>query len=213
MILLTQLCPARARTASLSLSRARPFVLVAAGLAVAGLAGCGSAAPTAGSTDPRASASGEPAAVVAACTPSAIRITLDAKAAGSAAGSSYVPLEFTNGTSLSCRLPDYPAVAFASGLGGPLIGAPAATQGTAVSGLVLKPHRVAHAWLQVTNVADYPATRCQPVEARGLRVAFAGFTTADFLAHRFRACAKAVQGAILDVFPVQAGRARRGTAP
>jgi hypothetical protein len=198
-------------------TRAIRVVSVAAGLAsIAGLAACGSVAappgsqPTAG---PRASTG--PASVVATCAASALRVTLDGDAAGAAAGSSYVPLDFANTSSTSCKLPSYPAVAFASGAAGPQIGTPATLEnGTHASTIVLAPHGVAHAWLQIVDVANYPAGQCKPVQARGLRVSFTGTDATAFLAHPFQACAKAVHGSdVLAVFPVQAGQAKRGTAP
>jgi Protein of unknown function (DUF4232) len=195
----------------------------AAAVAAVLAAGCGSApapaggpagatvsSPAAGS--PAASGASTPATVTACATP-ALRVTLDSSAAGAAAGSSFVPLEFTNASGASCTLAGYPAVAFASGTGGPQIGAAAAAEAsTHPATLVLAPGGVAHAWLQIVDVGNYPASQCQPVTAGGLRVGFTG--AAAFLAHPFQACAKTVHGSdVLAVFPVQAGVPQRGTAP
>jgi hypothetical protein len=183
---------------------------------VAWLAACGSAAPAgSGQAAPGAHASGRPASVVSACAASALRVTIDSAAVGAAAGSSYVPLEFTNTSSRPCRLASYPAVAFAAGTAGRQIGRPgAAEKVTHASGLVLAAGKVAHAWVQVLDVANYPAGLCKPVQAGGLRVSFAGTNTAAFLAHPFQACAMAMHGSnVLAVFPVQAGQAKRGTVP
>ena len=79
---------------------------------------------------------------------------------------------------------------------------------------MLAPGAVAHAWLQIADVASYPASRCKPVQAGGLRVAVAGAQAAAFLPHSFQACADNMPGStLLAVFPVQPGRAERGTAP
>ena len=109
----------------------------------------------------------------------------------------------------------YPAVAFASAAGGPQIGTAAtAEQDTRTDGIVLAPGAVAHAWLQIADVASFPASRCKPVQAGGLRVAVEGTQAAAFLPHSFQACADNMPGStLLAVFPVQPGHAERGTAP
>jgi|HubBroStandDraft_2_1064218.scaffolds.fasta_scaffold57603_2 hypothetical protein len=177
----------------------------------------GSAAPQQVSASPSATAAapGQPGRTLAACASSELKVTLDSAAAGSAAGSSYVPLEFTNASASACTLSGYPAVSFASGAAGPQIGTSAATeQSTRAAALTLTPGAVAHAWLQIADVASYPAGTCKPVQASGLRVGFAGTQPAAFLAHAFQACQNATPGSsVLAVFPVQAGRATRGTAP
>jgi hypothetical protein len=203
----------------------------AAALAVTAIlaAGCGSAAAPSGgpagaasgtspagvATSSPATAGGSKPATVAACATSELKVTLVSSAAGAAAGSSYVPLEFTNASGRSCTLAGYPAVAFASGTGGPQIGTAASAEtSTHPATLVLAPGGVAHAWLQIVDVGNYPASQCKPVTAGGLRVGFSGTATAAFLAHPFQACAKAVHGSdVLAVFPLQPGAPRRGTAP
>jgi hypothetical protein len=202
---------------------------VAIAAALAGVTACGSAAPSGGqaaapraSTSPTASATASspaggsrPAAAVAQCSVSALRVRLDGSAAGAAAGNSYVPLEFTNTSARSCTLPEYPAVAFASGAAGPPIGEPATlAKETHARALVLARQAIAHSWLQIADAANYPASSCRPVRANGLLVSFAGSAAAAFLAYPFEACTRTMPGTeILAVFPVQAGRARRGTAP
>ncbi len=210
----------------------------AAMLAVAAAAaGCGSvAAPPAGrigghgggeadgqtasqqaSASPVASASaaGQPGHTLAACASSELKVTLDVAAAGSAAGSSYVPLEFTNSSGSACTLSGYPAVSFASSADGPQIGTAAGPEQAARSAaFTLAPGGVAHAWLQIADVASYPVSTCRPVQASGLRVGFANAPSAAFLPHSFQACGNVTPGSsVLAVFPVQAGQASRGTAP
>jgi Protein of unknown function (DUF4232) len=187
-------------------------VLAALG-AIGALTGCGSAAaPSAG--HPAAPASSAPWAAPA-CSQSALRVTLDARAAGAAAGSYYVPLEFTNSSSRSCTLPGYPAVTFARGAAGAPIGAPAARQKPAqASGLLLAPDKVAHAWVEIADVSNYPTTQCKPVQAAGLRVSLASDAMPAFLARPSLACENPVSGSnTLAVFPMQPGQASRGAAP
>lgn len=180
------------------------------------LVGCGSTAgPGSGQAAPPARVSPTARARAIACKTTELQVTLDLAAAGVAAGSSYVPLEFTNASASACTLAGYPAVVFSSGVAGPQIGSAGSAQvSTHTSTLVLAPGGVAHAWLQILDVANYPSGQCKPVQASGLRVSFGGTQTAAYLAHPFQACQNVLRGSdVLAVFPVQPGRARRGTAP
>jgi hypothetical protein len=158
-------------------------------------------------------ADGQPAA--SSCQASTIKISLDTGAAGAAAGSSYLPLEFRNSSARACTLPGYPLVSFASGLTGPVIGSPAVLeQQSSAQPLVLAPGRQAHAWLQIGDAANYPASSCKPETARGLRVVFGNGSASFFISRQFPVCAAAVHGtSLLAVYPVKAGQAGRGTAP
>jgi hypothetical protein len=173
-----------------------------------------SPAPAA-SSEAASSARASSPAVDSSCPASALKITLKTAAAGVAAGSSLVPLEIENASGSSCTLPDYPDVAFATSSAGPDIGGPATQQHAALaSAVVLAPGALAHAWLQITDAANYPASACKPVTARGLRVGFAPAAATAFVSKAIPACALKPNGSsILAVFPVQAGPARRGTAP
>jgi Domain of unknown function (DUF4232) len=149
-----------------------------------------------------------------ACQASAITISLDTAAAGAAAGSSYVPLEFTNSSASACTLPGYPVVAFASGLTGPQIGGQAALeQQSAARPLVLRPGERAHAWLAIADAANFPAGTCKPATAQGLRIGLRSGQAARFISKAFAVCTASVRGATLAVYPVRAGRAARGSAP
>jgi Protein of unknown function (DUF4232) len=220
------------------LARYRLAPSVAAALAAAGaaaLAGCGSAAaPGAGisaaasatasaSASATASASGtarpggtpsSPATGVSSCTTSGLRVRLDTAAAGVAAGSYFVPLEFTNISGQACELAGYPAVALTMGLSGAQVGARAATDhAVPAAPVVLAPGGIAHAWLQVLSTANYPASKCHPVTAAGLRITVPGTASASYVAHPVPTCTAVLRGSeMLTVRPVQRGRARRGTA-
>ena len=200
-------------------SRSLAVAVLAAGtLAVAA---CGSlAAPTgpgAGGVSPAASASrpASSSAAAGSCSLSAVKLSLDGAAAGVAAGSSFVPLEFANVSASPCMLPSYPGVTFASGAGGPVIGLPAVQQDTTLAQtVVLAPGQLAHSWLQIVSPANYPAPRCHPVTAQGLLVSLTSSGPATFVADPGPACAQPPPGsAVLSVFPVRAGQAQRGTLP
>jgi hypothetical protein len=199
-----------------TLGRLAPVVVPVAVMAgaAAALAGCGSVqAPGAGNASARAGgASG--AAAVAACARPALRVRLDLAAAGVAAGSYYVPLEFTNTSRRACRLAGYPSVELAAGVAGGQIGAAAATDhAVRARPVLLAPGGTAHAWLQVLDTANYPASKCHPVTAAGLRITAPGAESASSIAHPVPACQAALHGSeVLTVHPVQPGPARRGTA-
>ena len=97
----------------------------------------------------------------------------------------------------------------------PQIGTEAvAEQDTHSAGITLAPGAVAHAWLQIADVASYPASRCKPVQAGGLRVALERPGGRLLAAPSFQACASSMPSStLLAVFPVQPGHAKRGTAP
>jgi hypothetical protein len=154
------------------------------------------------------------AGAAAACTAGDLRIRLDTAAAGAAAGTEYVPLEFTNTSSRPCDVAGFPAVALTSGVSGQQIGAEAAVdRSVKAKAVLLAPGGVAHAWLGIADVADLPASKCRPVTAAGFRVVVPGSESASYLAHSVPACKEpAKDSGILIVRPVQPGVARRGTA-
>jgi hypothetical protein len=165
-----------------------------------------------GTASASASASGSGAA--ATCAAAGLRVQLDTAVAGVAAGTYYVPLEFTNTSGQSCLLAGYPAVAFTSGAAGQQIGSEAAVdRSVPTTDVLLAPGATAHAWLQVLDAANYPAGKCHPVMAAGLRVVAPGSESASYLPHRVAACKSAISGSqLLVVHPVQRGEAQRGTA-
>jgi hypothetical protein len=187
----------------------------AAGGAASSTAGAGGAlsGAGAGSAGGDGSVAGSPSGS-AACAPAALRIRLDTAAAGVAAGTDYVPLEFTNTSSSACELTGYPAVALTSGVTGQQIGTEAAVdRSVKATPVLLQPGGVAHAWLGIADVANLPAKTCRPITAAGFRVVVPGSESASYLAHPVPACKEpARDGGILVVRPVQPGAARRGTA-
>ena len=145
----------------------------------------------------------------AGCQSPGLLVTLNTGAAGVAAGSEYLPIDFTNTTGASCRLRGYPGVAFVTGIGGDRIGGPAARQaGLPVRRVVLAPGATAHAWLIIAAASNYPPPRCHPVPADWLRVRAPGQRGYDYVRHSFTACADA---SILTVQPVRPGPGGRGT--
>jgi hypothetical protein len=139
---------------------------------------------------------------------------LDLKSAGVAAGSSLIPLDFTNVSTKSCRLAGFAYVSFATKYEGKRIG-PAATADRAMTArtLLLGAGKTAHLWLRLATAADLPVRLCRPKKVAGLQIRLPGQAASIFIAHRFKTCAKRVRGTdILTVEPFQAGRAHAGTA-
>ena len=67
---------------------------------------------------------------------------------------------------------------------GPQIGAGAAADhSVSAAPVVLAPGGIAHAWLQVADTANFPASKCHPVTAAGLRVTVPGTASASYVAH------------------------------
>jgi hypothetical protein len=192
--------------------------LLAAALALAALAaGCGlpRAAHRHGSHPAGAPrAIGSTSAAAAPCLIWQLRIKLDAAAAGVAAGTSYLPVDFTNVSSSRCALDGFPQVTIAAGGKGRQIGAAATTdRSLATTAVVLAARQTAHIWIHLADVANIPAAACKPVTAAGLRVSLPGQPQATFIGHRLTSCAKPVGGTdVLIVEPFEPGTARPGTA-
>jgi hypothetical protein len=211
--------------------RVAPLVLAAAAL----LAGCGTAkapqpgtSPAGGSTasghqtQPGAAGSGSPAASpvssasgLAVCQSSSLHVTVNAAAAGAAAGSTYIPVDFTNTSGSACGMYGYPGVSFVTaGSGaGTQVGA-AAQENPAYGKLAVRlaPGGVAHAWLQVGTAGDFPAHACKPQTVGWLKVFPPDQTVAVYVSHSFDACA-AMGTPLLFVEPVRTGQGVRGVQP
>jgi len=175
-------------------------------LVMAGLAACGSAVAHPG-------AGGGSGAADSACMASGLRVTVDDGAAGAAAGSTYYPIDFTNGSGASCLLDGYPDAWFATSAGHQIGSAAVWDRDVTARPVALRPGATAHAWLQVTAAANYPAKTCRPVTAHWLRIRLPGAASVSSVRHALQACAAAMHGhGILTVQPVAPGRGTRGTA-
>jgi len=222
-----------------TIPRAVPLALTAAvTVATAGLlTGCGSAqapqptSPTsstssgtagsqmqvagAGSSSAPAAPPTVPGLGLTVCRSAALKVTVDSSQAGGAAGSAYYPVNFTNTSAVACGLYGYPGMSFVTAAGGAgrQIGA-AAQRDPAFAKLSVRlpVGGVAHAWLQVAQAGNYPASACQPVTAHWLRVFPPGDTAASYVAVSFSACATATAH-LLTVTPVRSGRGVRGVTP
>ena len=193
-------------------------ILVALGSTM--LTGCSSSATSATPTTPATTVSSLPTALssVPGGTATAPAITAPAAAAScaakylqvklgpsqGAAGSSYMPLTFTNGGPDTCSLTGYPGVSLAGGTPVTQIGLAANHSTAAPPTLVtLAPGAVANAVLQIVNAGNYSAADCGPVTATFLQVYPPNQTTPIYLAVDTPACSNPVP--LLTVGVVQTG--------
>lgn len=87
------------------------------------------------------------------------------------AGSSYVPIRFTNTSSTACELHGFPGVSFVGKGNGTQLGAPADwDQSQPVVQNTLQPGSVVVSNLRVAQAGNYDSSQCQPLTADGLRV-------------------------------------------
>jgi uncharacterized protein DUF4232 len=222
------------RTSDRSRGRHAVSLAVTAVAAAGLLAGCASAsthqagtAPAGGAAAGKSAAAGGTAAASAAasaasgtaglalCQPSSLQVTVNASQAGGAAGSTILPVDFTNTSGSPCGLYGYPGMSFVTAGDGSGSQIGAAAQQNPSFGKVpvrLAAGGVAHAWLQVAEAGNYPAATCQPVTAHWLRVYAPGETQALYVSHAFDACSSA-SAPLLTVMPVRSGQGVQGTTP
>jgi hypothetical protein len=149
------------------------------------------------------------------CQSGTLKVSVDTNAAGGAMGSTYYPVNFTNTSATACGMYGYPGMSFvtaASGSGSQ-IGAPAQENPSFGRETIKVPAGgTAHAWLQVAQAGNYPASTCQPATAHGLRIYPPGDTVATYADVSFSACAS-TSTPLLTVMPVRSGQAVRGVTP
>jgi hypothetical protein len=178
--------------------------LATLGALAAALAGCGQAGGPASSHAKAATKApaGSGGAMTRECTTSGLVVWLGLGEGGAAAGSTYYPLEFTNVSSRRCRLFGFPGV---SAVADHQLGSPAQrNRARPTSTVNLLPGATAHTILQIVEVGNFPATKCKPVDASGLRIYPPNQRSAAEISFSFRACS--VKGRIfLSVEPIQPG--------
>jgi hypothetical protein len=137
-------------------------------------------------------------------------------AGGAAAGSNYVPIDFTNISSHTCVMFGYPGVSWATGMRGSQIGdAAARTTGYPSVSVTLPPSGAAHAWLQIADAGNFPASSCHPVTAHWLRIYPPNQYSSLYAKFTSQVCSGKITGGSkpLQVLPVRAGKAVSGQVP
>lgn len=117
-----------------------------------------------------------------------------------AAGSTYVPIVFTNISALTCTLYGYPGVSLAAGSPVTQIGL-AATENPATPRqlVTLSPGAQASALLRIVNAQNFPPARCHLVHATYLQVYPPNQTTPIYVPSTAAACSKPVHLLTVDV--------------
>lgn len=128
-------------------------------------------------------------AATPACASRSLVVWLNTQG-GTAAGSSYYKLEFTNLSARACTLRGYPGVS-AIGADGLQLGSPAGRNPAhAARTVTIARGGSAVAVLQITDAHNFPPASCRLVTAVGLRVYAPGATQAKTIPFPFPACSK-----------------------
>jgi hypothetical protein len=150
------------------------------------------------------------------CATSGLSATVDASQGGAAAGSDYVPINFTNISSHTCVMYGFPGVSWVTAIKGSQIGA-AATRETSYGPvtITLAPGASAHAIMQIADAGNFPSSACQPVTANWVRIYPPDQFTPLYAKYSTQVCAKKISGGSfpLGILPIRSGRAVRGQTP
>jgi len=125
-------------------------------------------------------------ATVQRCRTPHLVVWLEPTADG-AAGSVYYHLEFTNLSGHACTLHGFPGVTAVT-LVGARIGTPASRSTSKAQTIRLGQAKTASAVLRVADAQNYPASRCGPAIAAGLRVYPPGAAVSKVIPFSFRTC-------------------------
>ncbi len=178
----------------------------------------GATAPSTAPASPASSPGASPGGAVAAgCSSSALKAQVDVAQGGAAAGSTYVPIDFTNTSGSACTMDGYPGVSFVRSPSGGQLGNPAARNPAAAPAMVtLAPGGVAHAILQVAEAGNYSQSACTPVAAHWLKIFPPDQVTAIYAHYDVQACSArlpAKLGSQLAVYVVRPGAGQAGHTP
>jgi hypothetical protein len=192
---------------------ARVMLGAAAIAAAAVLTACGSSAPASAptstattgpvqanpATNPPTGTTDNPGGTTsAACATSAMSVKLGQ--GNGAAGSTYVPIEFTNTSRSACTLFGYPGVSFVTGLNGSQVGAAAHRDSTQpAQAVTLAPGAVAHATLQIVDAENFPLATCKIKSVNMLKVYPPNQTAPVFLSYSSKTCS----GTTIEVLNIQ----------
>ena len=174
----------------------------------------GAAAASSAPASPAASPGG---GATAGCASSALTAHVDLAQGGAAAGSTYVPIDFTNTSGSACTMDGYPGVSFVRGPSGGQLGNPASRNPAAAPAMVtLAPGGIAHAILQVGEAGNYSQSACTPVTAHWLKIFPPNQVSAIYARYDVQACSAklpAKLGSQLAVYVVRPGAGKAGHTP
>ena len=78
--------------------------------------------------------------------------------------------------------------------------------------VTLASHATAHAWLQIAEAGNYPASSCHVTTANWLKIYPPGNTAAAYVSHPFQTCSSA-KVVTMTIDPVRTGAAVQGQLP
>lgn len=138
------------------------------------------------------------------CLSAELSVTLGASSG--AAGSTELPIVFSNIGNRTCTVDGYPGVSYLTSPGGSQVGQAATRVGSGSSPVEIAPGSSATSLVKATVVANYPTDQCQPTPVEGLNVYSPNTTEAVYLPYATTGCATS-DAAItqLAVQPVAAG--------
>ena len=172
---------------------------------------------TPGPSQPASQPSATGSASASGCATAGLKVKVDTSQGGAAAGSTYVPIDFTNTSSSPCTLFGYPGVSFVSGVPGSQIGRPASrNSAVAATTVTLAPGAVAHATLQVAQAENYSPSDCKPVTAHWLRIYPPNQFNAIYTKYTAQVCSAKLPhqlGRQLSVYVVRPGAGKAGQGP
>ncbi len=175
----------------------------------------GSASPSA--TSSSAAAVGVPRMPASQCPTSALHVTVDVAKGSAAAGTSYVPIDFTNVSDQSCAMYGFPGVSFVTGHPGSQIGDAASRETTFGSETVTLAANggTAHAWLGVADAGNFPASACHQVTAHVLRIYPPDQYASLYTSFTSPVCSAKITGGStpLTILPIRPGLGNPGTVP
>ena len=149
------------------------------------------------------------------CPASALRVMVTRTRGGAAAGTSYVPLDFTNTSGHSCDMYGFPGVSFVTGHPGRQIGEAASRQATfGPETVTLASGATAHAWLGIANAGNFSPSACGQVTAHWLKIYPPDQFTALYARFTAQACSKKISGSTqLMILPIRPGAGSPGSVP
>lgn len=151
--------------------------------------GTADAVPTAAASVTAAAAAATAPAQQAGCVVSELRVTLGQSQG--AAGSTELPLVFTNVGGRTCALDGFPGVSYVQGgADGAQVGAAATRSGESAGAVTLAPDATATAMVRAVEVQNYPADTCAPTPVAGLRVYPPNDTGSIFVPYATTGCSK-----------------------
>lgn len=163
--------------------------------------GTADAVPTPAASVTAAAAAATAPAQLAGCAVSELRVTLGQ--GQGAAGSTELPLVFTNVGGRTCALDGFPGVSYVQGgADGAQVGAAATRSGESAGAVTLAPDATATAMVRAVEVQNYPADTCAPTPVAGLRVYPPNDTGSIFVPYATTGCSKTGDG--LNQLSVQA---------